>query len=141
MTDQKTPSSPSKSPEPGKSTLVKDLISQISRLTILELNELVGALQTEFNIQPLQNLATGAGSASDTAEEKKPDVVNVVLTEIGESKIAVIKALSSITKKGLMEAKKMLDKLPLTISENQQPDAANEIKVELEKAGAVIVLK
>lgn len=142
MSDSKTVANPSKTPQKEQnSSVVKNLITKISELTILELNELVEALQTKFDIQPLQAVAAGTGSDSNADDDKKADLVNVILTEIGENKIAVIKALSSITKKGLMDAKKMLDTLPLTVAESQQPDSANEIKTELEKAGAVIVLK
>ncbi len=118
---------------------IDDLITKIEKLTILELNEFVETLQTKFNIQPLTAIANQ--NASNTNQEAKSDNVNVILTEIGENKIAVIKALSSITKKGLMDAKKMLDKLPLTVMENINPTLADETKQELEKAGAAIILK
>lgn len=124
---------------PTTNKIIEELITKIGQLSILELNEFVEELQAKFNIQPLTAVAS-QGSQSGN-QEAKTDAMNVILTEIGENKIAVIKALSSITKKGLMDAKKMLDKLPLTVIENANKTLADETKEELEKAGAVIILK
>ncbi|MFR1323564.1 MAG: 50S ribosomal protein L7/L12 [Ezakiella massiliensis] len=121
---------------------VTQLIEDVKNLTVLELNDLVKALEEEFGVSAAAPMAVAAapaaGGAAPAAEEKSE--FNVVLKEAGAEKIKVIKAVREATGLGLKEAKEMVDGAPKTIKENVAKDEAEELKKKLEEAGAVVEL-
>lgn len=121
---------------------VTQLIEDVKSLTVLELNDLVKALEEEFGVSAAAPMAVAAapaaGGAAPAAEEKSE--FNVVLKEAGAEKIKVIKAVREATGLGLKEAKEMVDGAPKTIKENVAKDEAEELKKKLEEAGAVVEL-
>lgn len=123
---------------------VEQLIEQVKELTVLELSEVVKALEEEFGVSAAAPAAVAAapaagGAAAPAAEEEKSEF-NVVLKEAGAEKIKVIKAVREATGLGLKEAKEMVDGAPKTIKENVAKDEAEELKKKLEEAGAVVEL-
>ena len=123
-----------------------DLISQIEKLSVLELAELVKELEEKFGVTATAPVATaptvGAGEAAgreETAEEKTSFTVE--LAEVGDQKINVIKIVKEITGLGLKEAKDLVDSAPKPIKENVPKEEAEEIKKKLEEVGAKVELK
>ena len=114
----------------------KEIIEALEGMKIQELNELVKAIEEHFGV-----VAAAAVAASVGGEEEKSSEVDVVLTELGQSKVAVIKIVGKITGKGLMEAKKMLDKLPVVVKSKVDPEQGEELRAELAEAGATVELK
>ena len=110
------------------------MIEEVKALSVLELNELVKALEEEFGVS-----AAAVAAAPAAAAEEGPSTKTVVLKEAGATKIAVIKAIREITGLGLVEAKALADNGG-NIKENVSSDEANEIKAKLEEAGATIEL-
>ncbi len=108
----------------------EEIIASLKEMTILELNDLVKAIEDEFGV-----------SAAAPAEETGPVNVTVTLTEVGPTKVAVIKAVREITGAGLVEAKGMVDKAPTVIKENIPAEEGNSIKEKLEAAGATVEVK
>ena len=100
------------------------IIEALKSMTILEINELVKALEEEFGVSAVAVAAPAAGGAAAAEEEEKSDF-NVVLKEIGQEKIKVIKAVREATGLGLKEAKELVDSAPATIKEGALPDEAN----------------
>jgi large subunit ribosomal protein L7/L12 len=126
--------------------LSKDqLIEAISSLSVIELSELVKALEEKFGVSAAapvavaQAPAAGGSVAGATSEEKTE--FNVVLTSVGSSKISVIKIVREITGLGLKEAKDLVDGVPKTVKENVAKAEAEEIKKKLAEAGATVELK
>ncbi|WP_099950441.1 50S ribosomal protein L7/L12 [Ezakiella peruensis] len=121
---------------------VTQLIEEVKGLTVLELSDLVKALEEEFGVSAAAPMAVAAapaaGGAAPAAEEKSE--FNVVLKEAGAEKIKVIKAVREATGLGLKDAKEMVDGAPKTIKENVAKDEAEELKKKLEEAGAVVEL-
>ena len=115
------------------------IIEALKSMTILEINELVKALEEEFGVSAVAVAAPAAGAAA-VEEEEKSDF-NVVLKEIGQEKIKVIKAVREATGLGLKEAKELVDSAPATIKEGALPDEANALKEALEAVGAVVELQ
>ena len=116
------------------------IIEALKSMTILEINELVKALEEEFGVSAVAVAAPAAGGAAAAEEEEKSDF-NVVLKEIGQEKIKVIKAVREATGLGLKEAKELVDSAPATIKEGALPDEANALKEALEAVGAVVELQ
>ena len=117
-------------------------IEEIKAMTVVELNELVKAIEEEFGVSAAAAVVAGpaaAGEAAPAAEEKTE--VNVVLKEVGANKIAVIKAVREATGLGLMEAKAMVEGAPATIKENVPTADAKALEKALTDAGAVVELK
>ena len=108
---------------------------------MLELSELVHALEEEFGVSAAAAVAAApaAGAAAGAADEQTE--FNVVLAEVGASKMGVIKLVKEITGLGLKEAKELVDNAPKAIKENVGKDEAEEIKKKLEDAGAKVELK
>ena len=121
---------------------ITSMIEEIKALTVLELNELVKAIEEEFGVSAaaMAVAAPAAGAAAGAAAEEKSEF-EVVLTSAGSSKIGVIKAVREITGLGLKEAKEKVDSAPQTIKEAAPEAEANEIKEKLEAAGAKVELK
>ncbi len=116
------------------------IIEAIKGMTVLELNELVEACEEEFGVSAAAPVAVAgaAGGADGAADE--PSAYKVVLKEIGQEKIKVIKAVREITGLGLKDAKELVDSAPANIKEDVEPDEANQIKAQLEEVGAVVEL-
>lgn len=115
------------------------LIEQIEKLTVVELAELVKALEEKFGISASAMAVAAPGAGAGEADEKSS--FNVLLKSAGERKIEVIKAVREITGLGLKEAKDLVDAAPKAIKEGVAKDAANEVKAKLEAAGAVVELQ
>ena len=117
------------------------IIEALKSMSILEINELVKALEEEFGVSAVAVAAPAAGGAAggEAAEEKSD--FNVILKEIGQEKIKVIKAVREATGLGLKEAKELVDAAPSTIKEAALPDEANALKEALEAVGAVVELQ
>lgn len=120
----------------------QEIIDAVKSMTVVELNDLVKAIEEEFGVSAAAAVVAGpavAGEAAAAAEEKTE--FNVVLKEVGANKIAVIKAVREATGLGLMEAKAMVEGAPATVKENAPTEEANALKAALEAAGAVVELK
>lgn len=123
------------------------LIQSIESMTVLELSDLVKALEEKFGVQanmPMMAMPVGGGAASGTAgaaavEEKT--AFSVVLVSAGANKIAIIKEVRTITNLGLKEAKDLVDAAPKPIKEGVSKEEAEEMKKKLEAAGATVELK
>ena len=116
-----------------------ELIASLKEMTILELNELVKAIEEEFGVSAAAPVAVAA--AAEAEEVEGPSEVSVILKEVTGSKVGVIKILREITGLGMMEAKKLVDEAPTAIKENIKPAEADEIKAKLMEAGAVVEVK
>ncbi len=118
------------------------LIEEVKALTVLELSELVKALEEEFGVSAAAPVAVAAApaAAAATAEEEKTEFTPV-LTDFGAKKLDVIKAVREITGLGLKEAKELVESAPKAIKENISKDEAESIKAKLEGAGAKVELK
>ena len=115
------------------------LIEEVKALTVLELSELVHALEEEFGVSAAAMAAPAAGAAAPAAEEKTE--FDVVLAEVGAEKIKVIKVVREITGLGLAEAKAAVEATPKTLKEAVSKDEAEDLKKKLEEAGAKVELK
>ena len=121
---------------------VLKLIEDVKALTVLELSELVKALEEEFGVSaaaPVAVAAAAAAPAAATAEEKTE--FDVILAEAGAEKIKVIKVVREITGLGLKEAKDLVDGAPKPIKEGVSKDDADSIKAKLEEVGAKVEVK
>ena len=122
---------------------VTKLIEDVKTLTVLELSELVKALEEEFGVSAAAPVAVAAapaaGGAAPAAEEKTE--FDVILAEVGAEKIKVIKVVREITGLGLAEAKAVVDSAPKAVKEGASKDDAEEIKKKLEEVGAKVELK
>ena len=121
---------------------VTAILEEIKALTVLDLSELVHAIEDEFGVSaaaPVAVAAAAAPAAAAAAEEKTE--FDVVLAEIGAEKIKVIKAVREITSLGLDEAKALVEAAPKAIKEGVSKDEAEELKKKLEEAGAKVELK
>lgn len=116
------------------------LIEEIKALTVLELSELVHALEEEFGVSAAAMAAPAAGGAAAPAAEEKTEF-DVVMTSFGAEKIKVIKVVREITGQGLAEAKATVEGVPAKIKEAVSKDEAEELKKKLEEVGATVELK
>ena len=114
-----------------------EMIEAIKEMSVLELNDLVKAIEEEFGVTAAAPMAVGAGPAEDAG----PSEVDVVLTSAGGNKIAVIKIVREITGLGLKEAKALVDGAPAPVKEKVGTEEAAALKAQLEEAGASIELK
>ena len=121
---------------------VVKLIEDVKSLTVLELSELVKALEEEFGVSAAAPVAVAAAAApaAAAAEEEKTEF-DVVLKAVGGNKIAVIKAVREITGLGLKEAKEVVDNAPKALKEGVSKDDAEAMKAKLTEAGAEVELK
>ncbi len=120
---------------------ITGIIDTLKTLTVLELSELVKAVEDEFGVTAAAAVAVAAPTdAAAPAEEEKTEF-DVVLTEVGANKIAVIKVVREITGLGLAEAKAVVDGAPKAVKEAASKDDAEAAKAKLEEAGAKVELK
>ncbi|MEA4874831.1 MAG: 50S ribosomal protein L7/L12 [Anaerorhabdus sp.] len=116
----------------------EDILAYLEGATILELNDLVKAIEEKFGVTAAAPVAVAA--VAETADAA-PTSVSVVLEAAGDSKVGVIKVVREITGLGLVDAKKLVDGAPSAIKENISVDEAEEIKKKLMEAGATVVIK
>lgn len=119
---------------------VTAMIEEIKALSVLELSELVHALEETFGVSAAAAAAPAAGGAAAAVEEEKTEF-DVVMTEFGAEKIKVIKEVRAITGLGLAEAKAMVEGVPAKIKEGVSKDDAEALKAQLEAVGAKVELK
>lgn len=120
----------------------EQVVEFLENMTVLEMSEFVKELEEKFGVSaaaPVAVVAGGGDAGAAAAEEK--DEFDVVLTSAGEKKINVIKVVRAITGLGLKEAKEMVDGAPNTVKEAASKDEAEDIKKQLEEAGASVELK
>ena len=115
------------------------LIEEVKALTVLELSELVHALEDEFGVSAAAMAAPAAGAAAAPAEEKTE--FDVILADFGAEKVKVIKAVREITGLGLADAKAVVEAAPKAIKEGISKDEAEEMKKKLEEVGAKVDIK
>ena len=118
---------------------IEKIIEEIDSLTVVELNDLVKAIEEKYGVSAVAAAAPAAGGAAAAAEEKTS--FNVVLKEAGDQKIKVIKVVRDATGLGLKEAKELVDGAPKTIKEGVNKDEAEELKAKFTEVGAVIELQ
>ena len=117
------------------------MIEEVKALTVLELSELVKALEEEFGVSAAAaTIAVAGGAAAAPAEEEKTEF-DVMLTEIGDAKTAVINAVKEITGQGLKDSKEIVDNSPKAVKTGVSKADAEEMKKKLEDAGAKVELK
>ncbi len=122
---------------------VSEIMELVKGMTVLELSELVKAMEEEFGVTaaaPVAVAAAPAGGAA-AAEEEEKDEFDVVLTSAGEKKIQVIKVVREITGLGLKEAKDLVDGAPGTVQEKVNKEEAEATKAKIEEAGGSVELK
>lgn len=119
---------------------IKEFIETIKGLSVLELNELVKAIEEEFGVSASAPVMVAGGGGEGAQAEQKSNF-DVILKEIGATKMAVIKAVRAITGVGLKEAKDLVESAPKEIKKDATKEEAEKIKEELEKAGATVELK
>lgn len=125
---------------------VTNLIEEIKGLTVLELSELVKALEEEFGVSAAAPVAiaaapAGAGGAADAAPVEEKTEFDVILKDAGANKINVIKVIRTVTSLGLKEAKDLVEGAPAVVKEAVAKDVAADLKKQLEEAGAVVEVK
>ena len=115
----------------------EEIVSSLKEMTLVEINDLVKAIETEFGVTAAAPVA--AGPAAGPAEA--PSAFDVVLIDAGAQKVAVIKAFREATGVGLMEAKNAVEKLPAKVKEGLKPEEAEALKKTFEAAGAKVKLE
>lgn len=119
---------------------IEKMIEEIDKLTVVELAELVKAIEEKYGVSAAAVAAPAQGGAAAGGAEEKTSF-NVELTSAGASKIQVIKVVKTITGLGLKEAKEVVDGAPKMVKEGVSKDEAEKIKAQLEEAGATVELK
>ena len=119
---------------------IEKLIEEIDSLTVVELNDLVKAIEEKYGVSAVAAAAPAAAGAAEGAAEEKSSY-DVVLTEAGDQKIKVIKVVRDATGLGLKEAKDLVDGAPKTIKEGASKEEAEELKAKFTEVGAVVELK
>jgi len=120
----------------------QELIEAIKQMTVLELSEVVKALEEEFGVTAAAPVAAAAGApAAAAAEEEEKTEFDVILSAVGDKKIQVIKVVRAVTGLGLKEAKDLVDGAPNTVKQAITKDEAQDLKKQLEEAGAVVEVK
>ena len=118
----------------------EEIIEAVKAMTVVELSELVKAIEEEFGVSAVAAAAPAAGGAAGAAAEEKTSF-NVVLASAGDQKIKVIKVVRDATGLGLKEAKDLVDGAPKTVKENVSKEEAEDLKAKFTEVGAVIELQ
>ena len=119
----------------------EEMIEEIKKMTVVELSELVKAIEEEFGVSAVAAAAPAAGGAAGAAAAEEKTSFNVVLASAGDQKIKVIKVVRDATGLGLKEAKELVDGAPKTIKEGVAKDEAEAMKAKFVEAGATVELK
>ena len=119
----------------------EEIIASLKEMTVVELNELVKAVEEEFGVTAAAPVAVAAAAPAEEEAAKGPSEVSLFIKSVGATKVAVIKAVQAITGLGLMDAKKLVDGAPCAIKEHISPVEAEEHKKALTEAGAEVEIK
>ena len=119
----------------------EEIVAALKEMTVLELNDLVKAVEEEFGVTAAAPVAAAAAPAEEEGPAAGPTEVSLFLKSAGMSKVPVIKAIQAITGLGLMDAKKLVDGAPCAVKEHISPVEAEEHKKALEAAGAEVEVK
>jgi large subunit ribosomal protein L7/L12 len=126
-------------------TSTQDWIEELKSISVLELNERIKALETEFGVSAQAQMSApapgGGGGGGDAEPEEEQTAFDVVLTGAGDKKIQVIKVVRALTSLGLKEAKDLVDSAPKPVKEGVPREEADSIKAQLEEAGASVEVK
>ncbi|WP_027119682.1 50S ribosomal protein L7/L12 [[Mycoplasma] testudinis] len=114
----------------------EQFIESLKEMTLVEINDVIKAIETEFGVSAAAPVAAAAGPVAAASSE-----VSVIMTNAGDKKIEVIKLYKEISGLGLMEAKAGVEKAPLTVKANIKPEEAAELKKRFEAAGATVEVK
>ncbi len=120
---------------------IQKFIEEIKTMTVMELNELVKAIENEFGVSAAATAVVAGPAAAAAAPVEEKTEFDVVLKEIGANKIAVIKAVRELTGLGLVEAKNLVEGAPSTVKEAQPKEIADQMVAKLKEAGATAELK
>ena len=120
---------------------IEKLIEEIDALTVVELNDLVKAIEEKYGVSAVAAAAPVAGGAAAGAAAEEKTSFDVVLAEAGDQKIKVIKVVRDATGLGLKEAKDLVDGAPKTVKEGASKEEAEELKAKFAEVGAVVELK
>ncbi len=122
---------------------VQSIIDSVKGLSVMELADLVHALEDEFGVSAAAVAVAGpaAGGAGGEAAAEEPTEFNVILADAGDKKIQVIKVVRGITGQGLADAKKFVESAPQTVKEGASKEEADDLKKQLEEAGAKVEVK
>ncbi|HHJ35980.1 MAG TPA: 50S ribosomal protein L7/L12 [Gammaproteobacteria bacterium] len=119
-----------------------DILETISNMSVMEVVDLISAMEEKFGVSAAAAVAAAPAAGGDAGgEAAAKDEFDVVLTGFGENKVAAIKAVRAITGLGLKEAKDAVESAPTTLKEAATKDEAEEVKKQLEEAGATVELK
>ena len=119
---------------------IENIVAELKEATILELNDLVKAIEEEFGVSAAAPVAAGAAGAGGAAAEEQTEFT-VELTATGDQKVKVIKAVREATGLGLKEAKAVVDGAPAPVKEGVSKEEAEELKAKLEEVGASVTVK
>lgn len=119
----------------------EEILEAIANMSVMEVVELISDMEEKFGVSAAAPVAAAAGPAGDAPAAEEKDEFDVVMTEFGANKVAVIKAIRGITGLGLKEAKAMVEGCPAAVKEAASKDDAEETKKLLEEAGAKVELK
>ena len=119
----------------------EEMIEEIKKMTVVELSELVKAIEEEFGVSAVAAAAPAAGAVAGGEAAAEKTSFNVVLKEAGDQKIKVIKVVRDATGLGLKEAKDLVDGAPKTVKENVSKEEAEDLKAKFTEVGAVIELQ
>ena len=118
-----------------------DILETISNMSVMEVVDLISAMEEKFGVSAAAAVAAAPAAGGEAAAAEVKDEFDVVLTGFGENKVAVIKAVRAITGQGLKDAKDTVEGTPSTLKEGATKDEAEEVKKQLEEAGATVELK
>ena len=118
-----------------------DILEAISNMTVVEIVDLIEAMEEKFNVSAAAPVAVAAAPAAGGEAAAEKDEFDVVMSSFGDNKVAVIKAIRGITGLGLKEAKAMAEASPSVVKEGASKDEAEDVKKQLEEAGATVELK
>ena len=119
----------------------EEIIASLKEMTVVELNELVKAVEEEFGVTAAAPVAVAAAAPAEEAAAAGPSEVSLFIKSVGATKVDVIKAVEAITGLGLMDAKKLVDGAPCAVKEHISPVEAEEHKKALTEAGAEVEIK
>ncbi|MDH3561030.1 MAG: 50S ribosomal protein L7/L12 [Gammaproteobacteria bacterium] len=119
----------------------EEILETISGMTVMEVVDLISAMEEKFGVTAAAAVAAAPAAAGETAAAEEKDEFDVVMSSFGSNKVSVIKVVRGITGLGLKEAKEMVEGAPSTVKEGATKDEAEDIKKQLEEAGASVELK